>query len=537
MVKELRQRTGAGMMQCKKSLTEADGDMERAVELLRKAGQAQADNKSARVAAEGLISVAVADDQSAALLLEVNCETDFVAKEESFKSFCNDVAQAALEANPADGDALAEVRIGTETIDELRKNMVIKTGENICLRRFVRIPLNGNVHAVYIHNTRIGVIADLQGGDEELAKNIALHIAASRPLFLSQDDVPAEVLDREKSFLIEQAIAEDKPADIVEKMVQGRLKKYIKEITLVGQAFVKDPDTTVGQLLQKASASVNSFHRYEIGEGIEKKKRKFCRRSHGSDSMTSKPVALKAESKPSQIAKQRVILKLSGEILMGEKKYGIDIDAVERLVAEIKQAHERKIEIAIVIGGGNIFRGRDSARAYIDSVTADQMGMLATVINALAMQEALERSGLQTRVMSAIEINAVCERYIRRRAMHHLEKGLITIFAAGTGNPFFTTDTAASLRAVEINATLLLKATKVDGVYDKDPEHNPDATMYASLSYDQVIKKKLEAMDTTAIVLCRDNGIPIRVFNMHRVGAFGAILRNEECGTLISNEA
>ncbi len=253
--------------------------------------------------------------------------------------------------------------------------------------------------------------------------------------------------------------------------------------------------------------------------------------------MTPKPAALKAENKPLQIGKQRVILKLSGEILMGGKKHGIDIAAVNHLVGEIKQARERDIEIAIVIGGGNIFRGRDSSSARIDPVTADQMGMLATVINALALQEALERSGMQTRVMSAIEINAVCESYIRRRAMRHLEKGLITIFAAGTGNPFFTTDTAASLRAVEINATLLLKATKVDGVYNKDPERHPDATMYASLSYDQVIKDKLAAMDTMAIVLCRDNGIPIRVFNMHKVGALGTILRNEECGTLISSEA
>ncbi len=275
MVKELRQRTGAGMMECKKSLTEADGDMERAVELLRKAGQAKADNKAARIAAEGLISVAVADDKSAALLLEVNCETDFVAKEKSFQSFCHRVAQAALEANPADGEALAKLAIGADSVEDTRKTLVIKTGENIQVRRFVRIPLDGDAHAVYMHNTRIGVVADMQGGDATLAKDIALHIAASRPQFISEDDVPAEMADKERAFLTEQAAAEGKPADIVDKMVRGRMKKFLKEITLVGQPFVKDPDVTIGQLLQKASATMNSFHRYEIGEGIEKKKENF----------------------------------------------------------------------------------------------------------------------------------------------------------------------------------------------------------------------------------------------------------------------
>ena len=275
MVKELRQRTGAGMMECKKSLTEADGDMERAIELLRKAGQAKAENRSQRVAAEGLITAKVADDQSAVLLLEVNCETDFVAKEDSFKAFCDDVARTALQTGPADIDALGKAEMGGDTIEDVRKNFVTKTGENIQLRRFIRVPLKGDVHAVYVHNTRIGVVVDMQGGDETLARDIAMHIAASRPSFLDEDDVPAEVLDKERAFLIEQASEEGKPADIAEKMVQGRLKKYIKEITLAGQSFIKDPDTTIAQLLQKGSASINSFHRYEIGEGIEKKKENF----------------------------------------------------------------------------------------------------------------------------------------------------------------------------------------------------------------------------------------------------------------------
>ena len=233
---------------------------------------------------------------------------------------------------------------------------------------------------------------------------------------------------------------------------------------------------------------------------------------------------------------RRILLKLSGEILTGEKDYGIDVGAVNQLVSEIKQVRDRRVQVAIVIGGGNIFRGHDVADSEIGRVSADQMGMLATVINSLALQEALERSGIPTRVMSAIEINAVCERYIRRRAVHHLEKGLTVIFAGGTGNPFFTTDSAASLRAIEINADLLLKATKVDGVYNDDPAVNSAAVMYERLSYERVIEEKLAVMDETAIVLCRDNRIPIRVFNMYQPGTFSSIIAGGGHGTLICHE-
>ena len=233
---------------------------------------------------------------------------------------------------------------------------------------------------------------------------------------------------------------------------------------------------------------------------------------------------------------RRILLKLSGEILMGKQSHGIDLSAIDQLVKEIKEVHTLNVEVALVIGGGNIFRGRDVNDAQIGRVSADQMGMLATVINALALQEALERNGLLTRVMSAIQINEICESYIRRRAVRHLERGFITIFAAGTGNPFFSTDSAASLRAVEINADLLLKATKVDGVYDSNPETNASAVLHKHLDYDEVINQKLEVMDTTAIVLCRDNHIPIRVFNMYHNGMLKRIINNEDCGTLISKK-
>jgi uridylate kinase len=236
----------------------------------------------------------------------------------------------------------------------------------------------------------------------------------------------------------------------------------------------------------------------------------------------------------SPVQYRRVLLKLSGEALMGELDYGIEPRVIQRIAAEIATAGKTGVEIAIVIGGGNIFRGAGLARAGMDRVTGDYMGMLATVMNALAIQDALEALDVHARVMSALEINAVCEDYIRRRAIRHLEKGRVVILAAGTGNPFFTTDTAASLRAIEIGADVLLKATKVDGVYDADPATTPDAKRFDVVSYDQVIGDKLNVMDATAIVMCRDNHLPLRVFDLTRANALVHAMSGDEVGTLVS---
>lgn len=218
---------------------------------------------------------------------------------------------------------------------------------------------------------------------------------------------------------------------------------------------------------------------------------------------------------------------------MGEADYGIEPAMIARIAGEIKALNDLGVEIALVIGGGNIFRGAGLAEAGMDRVAADQMGMLATVINSLSMQDALEQQGIFTRVMSALPINSVCEDYIRRRAVRHLEKGRVTIFAAGTGNPYFTTDSAAALRASEINADLMVKATKVDGVYDSDPNKNPDAVMYKTLTYDEAIVKKLNVMDATAMVLCRDNDIPMRVFNLYQEGDLARVVAGEDVGTYV----
>ncbi len=237
-------------------------------------------------------------------------------------------------------------------------------------------------------------------------------------------------------------------------------------------------------------------------------------------------------------AYRRILLKLSGEALMGDSDYGISPAVMERVAGEIRDVAQAGVQVALVIGGGNIFRGEGLARAGMDRVTGDHMGMLATVINSLALQDAIERLGLTVRVMSAIRINEVCEDYIRRRAVRHLEKGRVVIFASGTGNPFFTTDSAASLRAVEIGAELLLKATKVDGIYDADPVRHPKAKRYDRLTYDQVLDQRLNVMDQTAIVLCRDNHLPLRVFDMNQPGALMRIVNGaQDIGTLVNADS
>jgi uridylate kinase len=232
---------------------------------------------------------------------------------------------------------------------------------------------------------------------------------------------------------------------------------------------------------------------------------------------------------------RRILLKVSGEALLGVEDYGIDPLVLKRVAGEIRDVMARGVQVAVVIGGGNIFRGAGLARAGMDRVTADHMGMLATVMNALALQDALEALGIWARVMSALRVQEVCEDYIRRRAVRHLEKGRCVILAAGTGNPFFTTDTAASLRAIEIGADLLLKATKVNGIYDDDPLRNPKAQRYRTLSFDKVLDDRLGVMDATAIVMCRDNGLPLRVFNLMNEGDLLRIIDGEDVGTLVAN--
>lgn len=232
---------------------------------------------------------------------------------------------------------------------------------------------------------------------------------------------------------------------------------------------------------------------------------------------------------------RRILLKLSGEALLGNEDYGIDPVVLTRIAQEIREVRALDVQVGVVIGGGNIFRGAGLARAGTDRVTGDHMGMLATVMNALALQDALERVGVHARVMSALQMHQICEDYIRRRAIRHLEKGRVTLFAAGTGNPFFTTDTAAALRAIEIGAGVLIKGTKVDGVYTADPVTDTAAVRYDRLSFDTVLSDKLNVMDATAVVMCRENNLPIRVFNLHAEGDLLRLVQGHDVGTLVTD--
>ncbi len=276
-VKELRERTGCGMMECKKALVEADGDIDKAIEELRKKGMAKSDKLASRVAAEGTIAYAISADKKAGVILEVNCETDFVSGGDQFKKFAADIAAAILAEKPADVDAIAELTIESgRTVKEEREELLLTLGENINVRRFEMFSTDTGTIASYLHGNRIGVMNVVEGGDEDLARDIAMHAAATNPLCLTEADMPKETLDKEREILIAQAEESGKPKEIAEKMVVGRLKKYLAEVTLVGQPFVKDPDVTVGKLLENANATIVGLKRFEVGEGIEKKEENFA---------------------------------------------------------------------------------------------------------------------------------------------------------------------------------------------------------------------------------------------------------------------
>ena len=267
-VRQLRERTGAGMMECKKALVEAGGDPDAAADLLRKSGLAKADKKATRIAAEGTVAIERAGLD--AVLVEVNCETDFVSRSEEFQEFARDVARAALAHKPVSLEALMALKASGGSLEERRRALIAKIGENITVRRYALVSAPA-VLGTYVHGGRIGALVALRGGEEELARDLAMHVAATNPAYVDAGEVPASVLDKERSILAEQTRGEKKPAEIIAKMVEGRLRKYLAEITLLGQPFVKDPDTTVEKLLKKSGATVVQFARYEVGAGIEKK--------------------------------------------------------------------------------------------------------------------------------------------------------------------------------------------------------------------------------------------------------------------------
>ncbi|MET0029562.1 MAG: translation elongation factor Ts [Candidatus Thiodiazotropha sp.] len=278
-VKELRERTGAGMMECKKALVEADGDIDAAIEQMRKSGQAKAAKKAGRIAAEGLISLSFNDGNTQAAMVEVNCETDFVAKDENFTSFAKAVAERVLAGGANDVEALMELSLheGEDTtVNQAREALIAKLGENMNVRRFASFQASSGTLVSYLHGVRIGVVLELEGGNEDLGRDLAMHIAATNPVCLSEDQMPQDLLDKEREIVAAQASESGKPEEIVAKMVDGRMRKFLAENTLLGQAFVKDPDTTVEKLLKSNGAKVLQFQRFEVGEGIEKKQENFA---------------------------------------------------------------------------------------------------------------------------------------------------------------------------------------------------------------------------------------------------------------------
>ncbi|BAS68431.1 translation elongation factor Ts [Bathymodiolus septemdierum thioautotrophic gill symbiont] len=278
MVKELRERTAAGMMDCKKALSETNGDMEAAIDLMRTSGAVKAAKKSGRIAAEGLVKVNMSDDGKTATILEVNSETDFVTKGETFINFVDDLGALALKTTPADIDEfLNESMENGDSLEKAREDIVASTGENVAIRRVQTLTVGANgVIGAYKHGDRIAVLTVLEGGDQQLAKDVAMHIAASKPECISESDLSADLLEREKAIFVEQARESGKPEEIIEKMIVGRMKKFVNEVTLEGQAFVKDPETTVAALLKSNNANIKSFVRFEVGEGIEKKEENFA---------------------------------------------------------------------------------------------------------------------------------------------------------------------------------------------------------------------------------------------------------------------
>ena len=499
-VSTLRQMTGAGMLDCKNALEETGGDLEEAAKLLRMKGLAGAAKRSDREASEGAVAVARSGD--AAAVVELRCETDFVAKADEFVALADELA--ALVAAKGE-DAAAEL---DDEIDRLRATLK----ENISVGRVRRLVAEpGQVVDTYLHQQAgrgvNAVAVVIEGGTEELAHDIAVHIAFTKPTYLSRDEVP------EADVAAERATA---GGDLAQR----------------GQARGRDGEDRRGphdRLVQGAGAA-----RPVLRAGREADDRRHARLGphRGVRAGRRRRLSARIVGEP-----RRIVLKMSGEALASAASdETIDAATVERMAKEMARAMDGGgLELAVVVGGGNIWRGTTGESGGMDRATSDTMGMLGTVINALALQDALEQQDQPTRVLSALSMAEVAEPYIRRRAIRHLEKGRIVIFAAGMGNPFFTTDTPAALRAAEIGAELLCKGTHsgVDGVYSADPKLDPTATRYDEISFMEVINRDLRVMDLTAITFCKDNDLPIRVFDLMIPGNIPRALSGEQIGTLV----
>ena len=440
LVKELRERTGAGFMDCKRALTDADGDLDKAAVLLREKGLAAAAKKADRDAREGLVSSYIHTGGRVGVLIEVNCETDFVARTDEF---------------------------------------------------------------------------------QKLVRDLAVQVAGLDPQYVDADHIPVDVLEAKRAELLD---GRGRPEEAGEHPVADR-GRPAQEVVLAGLPLRP-------AVPRRGADRSRADHRADLHDRREHPRSPLHPLRARGGAVTGTATSAATEAKP--LRYRRILLKLSGEALLGDRQYGVDPAVCVFIARQVAEIHGLGVQIGIVVGGGNIFRGLAASARGMDRATGDYIGMLATVMNGLALQDALERAGVPTRVMTAIAMNEVAEPYIRRRAIRHLEKGRVTLFVAGTGNPYFTTDTAAALRAVEINAEVLLKATKVDGVYDKDPMAYPDAQRYARLDYADLLRDQLKVLDATAVSLCMENDLPIVVFDLNRPDNITKVAAGEPVGTLIS---
>ena len=480
-VKKLRELTQAGMMDCKKALTEADGDFDKAVELLRVKGAAKAANRAAeREASAGLVAT------SGGALVELKCETDFVAKGDDFVAVAQRIADAADAAKAGDVETLKAVELDGKTVGEVVQDLAITIGEKIELGQVAYF--EGET-VVYMHKRAadlppaVGVLVEFEG-DAAAARGAAMQIAAMRAQYLTRDEVPADVVESERSIAEQKTREEGKPEQAIAKIVEGRLGGFYKEIVLLEQESVSEAKKTrqgrprrvrhhreaVRPLRgRRLSLRLTAARQGPYAIGV-RPLRHFPVRF---DRSTGPPGRFLATHQPGEgnhvTAYNRVLLKLSGEVF-GGGEVGLDLDVINALAGEMAEVAKSGVQIAIVVGGGNFFRGAELQQRGMDRARADYMGMLGTVMNCLALQDLIEKHGVETRVQTAITMGQVAEPYIPRRAMRHMEKGRVVIFGAGAGMPFFSTDTVAAQRALETRCEVILMGKQgVDGVYDSDP--------------------------------------------------------------------
>ena len=537
------------MLDCKRALEEAGGDFDAAVEILRVKGAKDVSKRASpdrrqRPGDRG------AGRHQAGVLVELNCETDFVAKTERVpgRGRARSRGRAGAPGRGPAGRCSAWRSARASTVQQLIEEASASLKEKLELGRYALF--EGGYVASYLHKSdpalppTVGVLVQLDKPSAEAGKDVAQQVAAMRPQYLTRDEVPGDVVENERGITEqitrdegkpEQAIAEDRRGQ-AERVLQGRRadRAAVRE-------GAEEDDQAAAQRAGRHRAGVRPV---PGGPGLmSRRRRTTCgQRRCDPDSgrrraaRTSRPPSGRwtaADAAPAHRRWKRVVVKLSGEAFSGEEPLGISPDVVFHLAKEMAAVVADGVELAAVVGGGNMFRGRQLAERGIDRARADYMGMLGTVINCLALQDVLEKLGIETRVQTAITMGQVAEPYIPRRAIRHLEKGRVVIFGAGLGAPFFSTDTCAAQRALEIGAEAVLKGTQVDGVYDADPRRSPARCRFAQIDYGEVLRRELKFMDATAVSLCMDNGLPIVVFDLMEEGNVVRAVRGEKIGTLI----